>query len=296
VVFAAGGIENARLLLTANGGRGLGNEHDVVGRYFAERLSFHAGHIVLSDTTSVDDIDCFHRPTSADIGGGLRVTEKVQRDRSLLNCAFFLVPRPAAVTTDGVRSLSTLRKALDRRPLIGSLGLHVRHVLTGAGDLADLAMSRFTPRPRVLVLRAQGEQAPNRNSRVCLGLKKDNLGIPIPRVTWRMIEADHRSIRASAEILDAALRAQGLGFVDYNARLDTTTLIEGNHHHLGTTRMHVDPRQGVVDPDCRVHSVDNLFVSGCSVFPTYGASNPTLTIVALALRLADHLQDVLGHR
>ena len=76
--------------------------------------------------------------------------------------------------------------------------------------------------------------------------------------------------------------------------LDSTTLLEGMHHHLGTTRMHVDPRQGVVDPDCRVHSVDNLFVAGSSVFPTYGASNPTLTIVALALRLSDKLREVLN--
>jgi choline dehydrogenase-like flavoprotein len=296
LVFATGGIENARLLLAANAGRGLGNEHDLVGRYFAEKLFLHAGHVVLSDKTSEDQLGCFHHLEGTDIGGGLRVAEQVQRERQLLNVAFFLVPRPAAVTSNAVRSLSTLRKAVDRRPLIPDIGWHTRNLLTGAGDLADLVMSRVGSRPRVLALRAQGEQAPNRESRVTLGSRKDDLGIPVARVTWRMTDDDHRSIEASARVVDAVLRSQGFGYLEWTARLDSTTLVDGLHHHLGTTRMHADPRQGVVDPDCRVHSVDNLFVAGSSVFPTYGASNPTLTIVALALRLADKLGETLNQR
>jgi choline dehydrogenase-like flavoprotein len=293
VVFAAGGIDNARLLLTANAGRGLGNEHDLVGRYFAERVSFHAGHVVLSDKMSVDQLAYFHQPEGADIGGALRVAETVQRERHLLNVVFYLVPRPASVTSNAVRSLSTLRKALERRPPIGDIGWHTRNALLGVRDLTDLAMSRVVSGPRVLALRAQGEQAPNRESRVTLGSTRDDLGIPVARVTWRMTPADHQYIEESARVVNAALRSRGFGHIEWTADLDSTTLIEGNHHHLGTTRMHADPRQGVVDPDCRVHSVDNLFVAGCSVFPTYGASNPTLTIVALALRLADTLGSVL---
>ena len=199
LVFAAGGIENARLLLTANAGRGLGNEHDLVGRYFAERLWLHAGHVVLSDKTSVDQLGCFHGPEGADIGGGLRVAEEVQRERQLLNVAFFLVPRPAAVTSNAVRSLLTLRKAVDRRPLIADIGWHTGNVLIGARDLANLAMSRVVSRPRVLALRAQGEQAPNRESRVTLGSRTDDLGIRVARVTWRMTDrrpSIHRGIGA----------------------------------------------------------------------------------------------------
>jgi choline dehydrogenase-like flavoprotein len=109
-----------------------------------------------------------------------------------------------------------------------------------------------------------------------------------------MTEEDHRSVEASARVLDGVLRSRGLGHVEWTARLDSVTLVEGNHHHLGTTRMHTDPRWGVVDPDCRVHSVANLFMAGCSVFPTYGASNPTLTIVAMSVRLADRLREVLA--
>jgi choline dehydrogenase-like flavoprotein len=75
---------------------------------------------------------------------------------------------------------------------------------------------------------------------------------------------------------------------------DPPALLEGNFHHLGATRMHPDPTKGVVDADCRVHGVRNLYVAGSSVFPTYGCSNPTLTVVALALRLADHLNKQLA--
>jgi choline dehydrogenase-like flavoprotein len=293
VVLATGGIENARLLLTADEGRGLGNEHDLVGRYFAERLSFHAGHVVLADGVSVDQLDMFQRADGAECAGALRVAERLQRERDLLNFVFFLVPRPAAVASDAIRSLTTLGKAIERRPAIDRIGWHSRNIATGIRHLSDLGLSRVTTRPRVLALRVQGEQAPNRESRVTLGSRTDDLGIPVARVTWRIREEDLRSVEKSATVLDAVMRAQGIGSVEWTARPDSRTLVVGNHHHLGTTRMHADPRQGVVDADSRVHSIDNLFVGGSSVFPTYGASNPTLTIVALALRLADKLNDVL---
>jgi choline dehydrogenase-like flavoprotein len=295
VVFAAGGIENARLLLTANQGRGLGNEHDLVGRYFAERLSFHGGHVVLSDRASIEQLGCFHRPSCDEIGGGLRIPEPIQRDRGLLNCVFYLVPRPKAVTSDAVRSLSTLSKARGRRPVIGARGRHVRNVLASPPALADIALGKVMSRPRVLVLRTQGEQAPNPESRVRLGSRRDDLGIPVPRVTWRTTDDDLASVKASAQLLGDTLRARGLGLLEWTADPDTT-LVEGNHHHLGTTRMHMDPAKGVVDPEGKVHSVENLYVAGSSVFPTYGASNPTLTIVALSIRLADHLREVLERR
>ncbi|HEX6445335.1 MAG TPA: GMC family oxidoreductase [Streptosporangiales bacterium] len=292
VVFTAGGIENARLLLTGDGGRGLGNEHDLVGRYFAERLSLPVGHVLLSGAQAVDDAAFFFR--RGDVAGVVRVADCVQRDKALLNCAFSLVPRPMAFTTAAVRSLFTLRKAMIRRPLVDGVRSHVRNVVTGLGDVADYAVSGVVRRPRVLILRAQGEQAPNRDSRVTLGSHRDDMGIPVARVTWRMADSDLRSIRTSVDVVGAALHANGFGLVENALDGDSAPLVEGNHHHLGSTRMHVDPREGVVDADCRVHSLANLYVTGSSVFPTYGLSNPTLTVVALALRLADHLRTVTG--
>jgi choline dehydrogenase-like flavoprotein len=295
VVLATGGIENARLLLTAREGRGLGNEHGLVGRFFAERLSFHAGHLELAHADVADELAIFHQRDSDAVGGAIRLSDAAQRERGILNCVFFLVPRPRAVTASSVRSVVNLRRGVQRRPHGRAWGKHLHNVVTGLPDLADLAVGRVLPRPQALALRVQAEQSPNPNSRVTLGRRRDDLGIPVARVTWAMNDLDRQSIRASVDVLDVALGAAGLGSVTYTAELGSTTLVEGNNHHLGTTRMHADPRRGVVDPDGRVHSVDNLYVTGSSVFPSHGASNPTLTIVALALRLADHLRAELEH-
>jgi choline dehydrogenase-like flavoprotein len=293
VVLATGGIENARLLLTADGGRGLGNEHDLVGRYFSERLSFLGGQVVVADQKYVDDMAMLHRPPGSEAGGGIRVTDDVQRARGLLNCAFFLMPRPQAVTRASLRSLSTLRKARVRRPLLPGVPRHVGRALGAPLPLAEIALGRVVSRPRTLLLRTQGEQTPNRESRVTLASRRDDLGIPLARLTWQIRDEDFEAIKTAAGYVDNALRANGIGHVEWTGASDGSTLVEGNHHHMGTTRMHRDPRHGVVDPDGRVHSVANLYVAGSSVFPTFGASNPTLTIIALAHRLADHISDRL---
>ena len=295
VVIATGGIENARLLLTSDRGRGIGNTHGLVGRYFAERLSFFAGYVDLSDGTSVDDLDLFQRPGSADTGGGLRVIDSVQRDEGFLNCALFLVPRPELVASPAVRSLAALRKAPDRRPHVLAIPRHLRNVVTGLPDLAGMVLDRFKSRPRTLALRVQGEQSPNPDSRVTLGRGRDDLGIPVARVTWAITELDRSSTRSAADVLDRTLRDHDLGSVRWTAQLGSTTLIEGNHHHLGTTRMHEGADRGVVDPEGKVHGIENLYVVGSSVFPSHGASNPTLTIIALALSLADRLRWLLDY-
>jgi choline dehydrogenase-like flavoprotein len=110
-------------------------------------------------------------------------------------------------------------------------------------------------------------------------------------VDWRMDPADNASLRESVEILARELgrRFQGRAQLYLDDETPWPEALPG-HHHSGTTRMHPDPTKGVVDADCRVHGIDNLHIAGGSVFPTNGYANPTLTIVALALRLADRIQ------
>ena len=107
---------------------------------------------------------------------------------------------------------------------------------------------------------------------------------------------DTQSIRSAQDVLDDELRAACLATIEDKLGSERPPIMfYGHHHHLGTTRMHTDPKQGVVDSDCRVHGVSNLFVAGSSVFPTAGSANPTLTIVALAARPADHLKRAHGY-
>ena len=303
VVLAAGGIENPRLLLLSRGvhGRGLGNDRDLVGRFFAERLSARTGYIVPTTPELVARSGLYDVHAAAPgvhVQGALRVRDSVQRDEQLLNCAFFLLTRRLSFTAESVRSVATLAKARRRRPLPAGMVGHLRNVTTGLDELGAFALDRLRPLDvgrSILALRAQAEQAPNPSSRVTLGTRRDRFGQPVARVDWRPAASDRASIRASQEVVDGSLRAAGLGHVEFMlGDEDPPALLEGNFHHLGTTRMHRDPAGGVVDADCRVHGMRNVYVAGSSVFPTYGCSNPTLTVAALALRLADHLKKQLA--
>jgi len=135
-----------------------------------------------------------------------------------------------------------------------------------------------------------GEQSPNPDSRVTLAEERDRLGLRKAQLDWRLTELDARSVRRTVEIaadaLGRALAGRARILVSQRRPWPETT---GRSHHMGTTRMHEDPRRGVVDADCRVHGLANLWIAGSSVFPTCGYANPTLTLVALAHRLADRL-------
>jgi choline dehydrogenase-like flavoprotein len=153
--------------------------------------------------------------------------------------------------------------------------------------------------PRFFHLMTRQEQAPNPDSRVTLSAEKDALGMPRAKLDWRMTELDKRSIRTFYELLGREIGRSGTGRVQIRKwLLDDDRIwpssISGGWHHMGTTRMHTDPRQGVVDANCRVHGLGNLYVAGSAVFPTAGAANPTLTLVALSLRLSDHLKTTLA--
>jgi choline dehydrogenase-like flavoprotein len=303
VVLAGGGIENPRLLLLGQLARGrvLGNDHDLVGRFFAERISAGSGFVVAARPETVDRAGFydFHAAKGTYVQGALRVTDKIQRERDLLNVVFHLLDRPALAMSPAIRSIATLTKGVFRQPpLLFDLPSHLGNVAAGLGDVAAMVrayLSRGVPGRRVLMMCVQGEQAPNPDSRVTLGRRSDRFGLPVACIDWRPSAGVRESIRASQEVISAGFKAARLGHVESMLGDEhPPALLEGNFHHLGATRMHENPRRGVVDANCRVHGVHNLYIAGSSVFPTYGASNPTLTILALALRLADHLKQRLA--
>jgi choline dehydrogenase-like flavoprotein len=168
------------------------------------------------------------------------------------------------------------------------------------------------PGSSLTVLQSLSEQSPNPNSRVTLGRDVDALGMPRVVLDWQWMPEDQASIVAAFEIMAGELGRAGLGRlqlgkIEFGNKpnkkdlLDSIVIDPGafdpkkldvtvGYHHMGTTRMSNDPSLGVVDPNCRVHSSPNLYVAGSAVFPTSGAATPTFTIVALALRLGDHLR------
>jgi choline dehydrogenase-like flavoprotein len=268
-VLAAGGIENPRLLLASRDvhGQGIGNQHDLVGRFFMEHLHLRSG-LFLSHTPAGLEFYEMRQVGEDRARGILSPSEEWLRSERLLNHDVQLWPDPQDSEGELPRAVAAASAETDAR--------------------REGARKQYR-----LVFHC--EQAPNPASRVRLSGERDALGMPRVALDWRLLEIDERSARRAHRLVAQAVGLARLGRVrvllpDGAAWRES---IGGGNHHMGTTRMHVDPKQGVVDERGYVHGVGNLLVAGSSVFPTAGAANPTLTIVALAYRLADELRRAL---
>ena len=165
------------------------------------------------------------------------------------------------------------------------------------GEAAEKAKGEKGNIERAYQLSTRIEQAPNPNSRVTLGKEKDELGVPRANLHWQLTALDKYSVRKIYQILGQQVGIAGMGRIRLNEFLrdenddtfpDTTN---GGWHHMGTTRMADDPKKGVVDSNCQVHGISNLFIAGAACYPTSGAPNPTLTLTALSLRLSNYLKN-----
>jgi choline dehydrogenase-like flavoprotein len=274
-VLATGGIENARRLLLSSSVQraGLGNGHDLVGRYFANHPALTLDlHLQRPDVGTP-----LYAPPPALAARGhatLTLAPAWQREHKLLNLQchpWLLGTRPGAVPRD-TQGMTP-----------------AAHLAWVTADLARLAAGAVpqTAFLRTLTATVIAETSPEPTSRVRLGDERDAFGQPRVVLDWRTRKSDPETIRLGVRVLAGALGAAGIARVSLPA---DALQFNGSFHHLGTTRMHTDPRRGVVDAHCRVHGLDNLFVAGSSVFPTYGTVNPTFTIIALAFRLAAHLK------
>lgn len=304
-VLAAGGIANARLLLLSRSDThpdGLGNGNDLVGRFFMEHPRLRAATIVPADPTLVERTNLYDRHPSGEEGvaihGKLALRPEVVRDEGIVDIGFFVQGLTSQRGHPAMRSAITLKNALSWRPRPDHLLRHAGNVVPGLGAVATTAvhelrhrLGRDRPPPDELQFEVMAEQAPNPASRVTLGSRRDPFGLPLARLDWQLTPLDLRSVQRATDLVEDALGDGRHGRMRW--RLGDVTPVEpwkGGWHHMGTTRMHPDPSEGVVDADARLHGVDNLFVAGSSVFPSSGYANPTLTLVALACRLADRLR------
>jgi choline dehydrogenase-like flavoprotein len=293
-ILAAGGIENARLLLMANQVQpaGLGNTYDQVGRYFMEHLYMDQAATIVSRDRSISGFyTSGHWSEGRRVRGILALSPDTQRQERLTNCCVVLDDDPASSLAAFVRFFA---RALAWRQISGGMSAHLR---SAAGDICATAAACLKNTgngrsARRYLVKNVMEQAPNPESRLVLSRERDALGCLRVALCWRTSPIDKRAARRAHEIFGEELRRAGAGDLQSSLEAEDKpwpTRLRGARHHMGTTRMHSDPRRGVVDADCRVHGIANLYVAGSSVFPTSGAANPTLTIVALALRLAGHV-------
>jgi choline dehydrogenase-like flavoprotein len=308
-VLATGGIENARLLLSSNKvqANGLGNDHDLVGRYFMDHPRLQSGYVHFNREWSRNklyDIKYHYMNTAVSAGGThiasqLALKEEVLREEGLLNARIWFASVFPGEGSAGAQALFRCKQALlDKEQDGWSLKNDLLTMARNPVDTLGYGFTRlFQPRQLIRGVRFQVivEPQPDRDSRVTLSpTLTDALGMHRVRVDWRLSDQVRRTFDRSLAIVAEELRKSGVAAVDLDPAIlggdwPSSFEKEGTWHHMGTTRMHESPSMGVVDPDCKMHGVDNLYVAGSSVFPTAGANFPTITIAALALRLSEHL-------
>jgi hypothetical protein len=302
-VMAMGGTENPRLLLNSKDkmSKGLGNSYDLVGRFFMEHPHTKRRIIPMSKSAPVSlyGLQYYARGLSA----RLSLPAATQEREGLLGYGANILP----VYGEGegwitlrkiVLSLSPSRHhdPFLRFPPYGSKRITPRDILQVARTLPQTIVGGFRffgGSVKGYVLESKSEQAPNPNSRVMLQLEKDPFGLNRVCLDWRTLPIDRHTVIRGEEIVEDELRRLKIGTLEPLTPQELIAWpasgLEGGWHQLGTTRMSDDPRTGVVNRHGRVHGIANLFVAGGSVFPTVGAEPPTVTIIALALRLSDHL-------
>ena len=316
VVLAAGGLETTRLLLDTgrHQGRTPGDHAGRVGHYFMEHPLVRGGLLVTDPGDRwLSRLGLYgtRQVNGTYVSARLTLADEVVRAEGLLACSLLLVPRDASYARPGPLALSRLRSPSGRRDNRRTRLATAARAAAGAPDVLRAVLAQrdqpsidratwagvgaaAAKRYSVFEVIHQTEQSPDPENRLRLAETTDALGRSELILSWRWSPEDRQRVARSRDLFGAALSERGVGRLvntDYDS--GHPRLLGGTHHHMGTTRMTADPRAGVVDPNAQVHGWENLYVASSSLFPSSGFVNPTLTVVALALRLGQHLTGVL---
>jgi len=326
IILATGGIETTRLLLASNDvcKNGIGNEHDLVGRYYQCHIAGNLGKLtVLGATSNVrhgyevspEGVYCRRRfaltaETQKKIGSGNMVAR--------LHFPKIVDPSHKIGVLSGLflaKNFISYEYGKRLKDGQSSLGVYLNHFINIIFDPIDtvkflhhwitkrtLAKRKFpsvilSNKSNQFTFEIHSEQYPNPDSRITLIDEIDALGMRKVKVDWKYLPEDIESVRRSLKLFVQEINQSGLATFEFNddqLEEDLTRFGAYGGHHIGTARMGNDPVTSVVDANCKLHTVDNLFIASAAVFPTSSQANPTLTIVAMSLRLADHIAEVLG--
>lgn len=319
VVLAAGGLETTRLLLASRRARatGLGNERDLVGRFYQTHLEGNFGLLTLPRDAR---IGYWQDPDGVYVRHYLQLAPAAQRRlqagqvalrphypaiadpshrNAILSAMYFA---KSGLVPEYARIIAGAGGGVPERVRAGTIAAHLRNIVLGAPRIAWFGVDWLRHRsfatrklPSVVLTHREGrypvnlnaEQVPNPDSRLMLADETDAHGVPRLAIDWRLSDTDRMLLSRGLTAISAAMPA-GTGFevADLSAAIESVTPIS---HHMGTARMADDPRTGVVDPNLELFGTKGVYVCGAAAFPTSGFANPTLTIVALALRLAERL-------
>ncbi len=298
VILAAGGIENARLLLVSNRTRaaGLGNGSGLVGRYLMDHPRISLGEFKGAAARAIQarlGLYQLRQPGKTSFySHGVALSPKLQRKERLLNCAAYLSEhRSPADPWDAINRLrmrQSTNRLRDAACVVSSPGL----LLDGIYRRAFKGRS-VQHKIEKLSVDCLVEQVPDPESRITLSDSRDELGLPIPSLKWKISDLEKRSVAKLAEVFSQEIERLGLEAPVRPAWQDgcpESGSFTDVAHPTGTTRMSDSAQRGVVDADCQLHEARGIYIAGSSVFPTASHANPTLNIVAMSLRLADTIK------
>lgn len=300
VVLCAGGIENARLLLNSINQQkhGIGNKHDVVGRYFSTHPKADMGVVILNKPVAVDKNPLFSDTNEGGVSirHGIGLQEKYIKNNSILNHYIQLTPLleyTASTFFEKTKNSSVLNSSLINKSKV------LQGFLPGIGlVLYELIgrISKMQRKTKKFIVRAFLDQYPHPDNRIALSDTLDKYGFPKANIHWEFKDQDKESVLKSFELINDNLRDNGIGHMEYSKlkEIDHWPMIAIHSHFMGSTRMGDDPKTSVVDKDCKAHGYSNLFIAGPSVFPTYGYANPVFTIAAISFRLGAQIKALYG--
>ena len=317
VVLACGAIGNCHLMLNSNSVNpaGLGNQSDNLGRYFMQHPHVDIAEIVpqgddekekLKKISTSGRLPAEYNEVVAQVC--MRLTAEEQQKSQLLNHAFWC--HSGAPLDSPAQTLVDLAKRVKNRQVPDDLWEQTKYLVKNSGELAKFvplaikkgigpAIEELSGTDSILI-QARMEQSPNKQSRLYLSNKTDALGMRTLETDWVLRQQDRQTIKLMAEKFGEEIGKLSLGrvrlskwFFSFDPEDDSPSNwhpgMWGGFHHMGGTRMSESQETGVVDKNCRVYGTSNLYIAGSSVFATSGNANPTLTLLALSYRLADHL-------
>ena len=302
-VLACGGLEIPRLLLNTNDIQsvGLGNSRGLVGRYFMEHPNGNIGSLYLPNETVSKSLDLLServQDTALPRGSwlpALCLNEEFEREEKVAG-GYFRFHIGGLWASEWNRFASSDSSFLSKTHILARFfDEWTYHAYRKA--IGHPALSEFFSNNEARIF-IEFEQVPNRDSRVFLIEDKDQLGLRRLGLDWRLSEQDIRTAKALGEAIAREAYLRGWGRFKFDDWLledgaERSSKFGASNHHIGTVRMGNSPEFGVVDSECRLFDCNNLYIAGSAVFPTGSFVNPTLTIVALAYRIAKDLKERL---
>jgi choline dehydrogenase-like flavoprotein len=286
-------VENARLLLNSSFDEVL----DKIGRYYSFHPRIETARIALSKPLLKRNSPYdWNSLNGTEVRTLIKLSEAQQQHKKLPNYAAIL----SVVAKQNLESYSALKRLRDRIAADRSAVGFFEDVVTFLSDING-AKKQWQNRHGNIEHQEYSvvtymDQIPNPDSRIVLDRAKDMLGLRKSKVLWEYFDYERKSIIEFNKQIALGLGAANIGRLKIDMKLDDRNHFEklmrldsGGGHQIGTTRMSLDKTTGVVDKNCKLHGIDNLYCAGSSVFPTTSWINPTMTIVALASRLAEHL-------